>query len=366
MFRFTNKKSEKNVSAKSEKANISAKLDMIITEIKDIKKDIVIIKADIVKMKEDILDLQKGFTKYKKQDANFQEARTNNFIISLLRLNKNTYTAKLLPIKNVYTPYSKKALTEFDGLILYTPNATSMPSISSELASRVNKDFQRSLKNNLQQINTLFTNPQLIVVESKRSISKEKIDKKIIQFYELIDMMEQINTINMETVTDQFRTFYNELLEHSELSSGDLGQLDLKMIFGSDDITDAMKDYIIAINNGITKSQYNYLCASMFNDDSYAHEHIKKLRKLSLSKIVKDELKGYSFESLKEVLHEHFPNYMESYIGPYFVPFDERRHAFELMKGRIGIVQFNRAIFPQLFQYSSMNALPEDGGEHIK
>jgi hypothetical protein len=354
MFRFTNKKSEKNVSAKSEKANISAKLDMIITEIKDIKKDIVdikadivvmkadivVMKADIVKIKGDLTDLQNNFTKYKKQDANFQEARTNNFIISLLRLNKNTYTTKLLPIKNVYTPYSKKALTEFDGLILYTPNATSMPSISSELASRVNKDFQRSLKNNLQQINTLFTNPQLIVVESKRSISKEKIDKKIMQFYELIDMMEQINTINMETVTDQFRTFYNELLEHSELSSGDIGQLDLKMIFGSDDITDAMKDYIIAINNGITKSQYNYLCDSMFNEDSYAHEHIKKLRKLSLSKIVKEELKDYSFESLKEVLHEHFPNYMEGYIGPYFVPFDERRHAFERMKGRIGIVQF--------------------------
>ena len=203
-FNFTKKKNKSNDIVQKNMSN-SEKLNIIIAEIggmkseiggikgeiAGIKGEIAGIKKEIKNIKTDLTDFRQEFNKYKKQDSDFQESRVNNLVISLLRRNKNTYNINLLPIENVYMPYSRTALSEFDGLILYTPNQAKMPHVSDELIERVDKTFRDTLKDNITQINTVFTNPQLIVVESKRSISKLKIDTKIMQIYEFIHILNE-------------------------------------------------------------------------------------------------------------------------------------------------------------------------------
>ena len=147
-FQSTKKKEKDKLNLLQNKSN-SDKLDVIISEIKTIK-------TDIVKIKTDIVDFREEFKKYKKQDSDFQESRTNIFIMSILDNNRTTYSTKLLPIKNIYTPYSNKSLSEFDGLILYTPNHHKMPNISSNLLERTDKHFYHSLKDNISE-NVLST-----------------------------------------------------------------------------------------------------------------------------------------------------------------------------------------------------------------
>lgn len=371
-FNFTKKKNKSNDIVQKNMSN-SEKLNIIIAEIggmkseiggikgeiAGIKGEIAGIKKEIKNIKTDLTDFRQEFNKYKKQDSDFQESRVNNLVISLLRRNKNTYNINLLPIENVYMPYSRTALSEFDGLILYTPNQAKMPHVSDELIERVDKTFRDTLKDNITQINTVFTNPQLIVVESKRSISKLKIDTKIMQIYEFIHILKQINNIDMETTTEEFRIFLDDLMDYSELTRNELQDIDVKLIFGSDDITIYMNDYISTIHNGMTEDKYNELCSKMFYNDNYALKTIKDLLlDESILKTVKSLLKHYrTFDELKNIVSTHLPEYNLGHAASYFTPFSYLKQYFTIMKAAIGIIQFNKATFPELFQFSSMNSI---------
>lgn len=351
---FTKKKNKSNDIVQKNMSN-SEKLNIIIAEIGGMKGEIVGIKADIKNIKADLTDFRQEFNKYKKQDSNFQEARINNFIISLLGQNSSTYNIKLLPIENVYMPYSKKALSEFDGLILYSPNQSTMPQISQELIQRVDKEFHETLKDNISQINTIFTSPQLIVVESKRSVSKLKIDTKITQMYEFIHVLKQLNTIDLSTTTTIFREFLDNLISYSKLSVNELQDIDIKLIFGSDDITLNMHEYICEIHSGMTEDKYNELCGRMFYDDIYSVNSIKDLVLLNnVPKAVKGLLKNYkSFDELKNIITTYLTEHNLGSATPYFTPFSDLEQYFAIMKHSIGVVQFNKATFPELFPIKS-------------
>jgi hypothetical protein len=355
---FTKKKNKPNDIIHKNMTN-SEKLNIIIGEIVGIKGEIAVIKKDIVNIKTDLADFRQEFNKYKKQDSDFQEARINNFIISLLSRNKNTYNINLIPIENIYMPYSNSPLSEFDGLILYTPNQSKMPHVSQELIERVDSDFHTKLKDNISQINTVFTLPQLIVVESKRSVSKQKIDTKIMQMYEFIHMLKTIKTIDMSATKEVFRDFLGDLIEYSRLTLNELQNIDIKVIFGSDDITLNMHEYICAIHDGITEDKYNELCSRMFYDDKYATKFIRELSLLdTVSKPVKSLLKHYrTFDELKNIIETHFKEHNMGHVASYFTSYNDMKQYFELMVKSIGIVQFNKATFPELFQFSSMNAI---------
>lgn len=341
-FNFTKKQKKNKLDEKIRKTTtIDEKFDILISEIKAIKTD--------------LRDFREEFNKYKKQDSDFQETSVNNFIMSLLDRNKNAYNVQLIPIKNVYVPNSSDALTELDGLILYTPVQPHMPRVSAELTNRVNKNFQESLKPNLAEIDNLFVDSQLIAVESKRSVSKQKIDAKLEQFFEMTEMLKRLTSIPMSS--KEFQGFIERLVSYSRLTTKDLEQIQTKLIFGSDDISPAMRKYICAINKGILEKEYVSLCGEMFKEDKYAGDFIKTiLQTMSVPKPHKELLKHYeTFEELLSILSTHFREYDMGYIKPYLTPFLDLEHLFTFMKGRVGIVQFNKATFPELFQFATLN-----------
>jgi hypothetical protein len=357
-FRYTIKKDKMKEKTKEkieklvENKSNSDKLDIIISEIKTIKTDIVEIKTDIVEIKEDL-------KKYKKQNADFQEAQINNFLVSILDHNRSTYLTNLLPIKNIYMPYSKDRLSEFDGLILYTPNQTKMPSISNELLDRANRVFHKSLKENISGINTIFTKPYLIIVESKRSLNKHKIDMKLKQMYEFMNILSKLDTIDLTNTSDEFKNLIETMQKESKLSINDLTTIDILFVLGSDDISLNLRKYVLQIEKGINKEDYNILSEILFKEDSYVKPHIKKIiESENTPKLVKSKLKHYNtLEELKLILKTDLSEFNMEYITDYLTSYEDLEHIFKTFKGKIGITQFNKIEFPQLIQFTTINRI---------
>lgn len=339
--RFTKKKTKDKLNDKIKDKSNSEKLDIIISEIKTIKNELSEFKED--------------FKKYKKQDSDFQEARVNNFIVSVLDNNRSTYITSLLPIKNIYNQYSKDALSELDGLILYTPNQKKMPNISNELLERT-KEFHPSLKKNISQINTIFTKPYLIIVESKRSFDKQKVDMKLRQIYEFMNILSRLDRIDLSTATPEFQKLINTIHRKSELSIDELTEIELLFVFGSDDISLNLKEYILQIEKGITKESYITITNKLFNDNkSYIDNYINfMVESDDTKKQIKSKLKQYkTLDELKTIIKDNLSEFNMGYLTDYLVPYEDLEHIFKAFKGKIGVTQFNTIEFPQLLQFTS-------------
>ena len=337
LSKFTKKKPKDKLNDKIKDKSNSEKLDIIISEIKTIEED---------------------FKKYKKQDSDFQEARVNNFIVYMLDHNRSTYITSLLPIKNIYNQYSNDALSELDGLILYTPNQKKMPNISNELLERT-KELYPSLKENISQINTTFTKPYLIVVESKRSFDKHKVDMKLRQIYEFMNILSRLDRINLSTTTPEFQKLINTIQAKSDLSINELTEIEILFMFGSDDIPLNLKEYIIEIEKGINKESYNNITTKLFNDNkTYVDNYINfMVESDNTQKPIKSKLKHYkTLDELKTIIKDNLSEFNMGYLTDYIVPYKDLEHIFRAFKGKIGITQFNTIDFPQLLQFTSKDS----------
>lgn len=340
-FQFTKKNKEKDKIDKliKNKSN-SDKLDIIINVIQHIQMD--------------LSDLKQDFNKYKKQDSDFHEARINNFIISKLQNNITTYFTKLLSIKNIYLPDSNKILSDFDGLIYYTPKQIKMANVPVELSERTDKTFQLSLKNNISKLDTTNTSSYLIIVESKRSLNKQKVDMKLQQIYKFMKVLSSINTLDLSTTSDKFKELINQIQNESGLSIEDLSNIKILLIFGSDDISNHLYNYILQIGDGINEEEYNKLVGEIFLNDEYAIKYINNIIQSTLiPKIIKSKLKHYkTFNELKDIIKLHFRDYDKEYITDYLTSYDDLKTIFEELKGKIGITQFNNLEMPHFLNFS--------------
>jgi hypothetical protein len=346
--RFTKKKTKNKLNDKIQDKSNSEKLDIIISEIKTIK-------IDIIKLNTKFSNFEEDFNKYKKQDSDFQEAHINNFIMSILNHNRSTYNTLLLPIKNIYNQYSKDALSELDGLILYTPNLKKMPNISNELLERA-QSFHLSLKDNISQINTIFTKPYLIIVESKRSFDKHKVDMKLRQIYEFMNILSKLDKIDLSTTTPEFQKLIDTIQTKSELSINELTEIEILFIFGSDDIPLNLKEYIIEIEKGITKESYNNITTKLFNDNKTSVDNYINFMVESdnTQKPIKSKLKHYkTLDELKTIIKDNLSEFNMGYLTDYVTSYEDLEQHFRAFKGKIGITQFNTIEFPQLLQFTS-------------
>jgi hypothetical protein len=339
-FNFTKRKDKGTTLGKE--LSTSEKFDILLSEIRTIKTD--------------LSDFREEFNNFKKQTSDFQEAHINNKIISVLNYNRSTYTTTLLPIKNIYTPYSKTPLSDFDGLILYTPVQTNMPTISTELLERTN-GFHQTLKENISQINSRFAKSYLIIVESKRSLNKHKIDMKLKQLYNFINILSSLNTLKLETTTKQFQEMIFNLQKHSNLSIQDLTQIEVIFILGSDDIPLTLKNYILNIEDAITKETYNTITAKLFKEDTFKDKFISQMiESKNTTKLVKSKLKQYkTLEEFKSIITTYLSDYNMEYITDYLTPYEELENIFTTFKGKIGFTQFNNVTLPHVLQFTVKN-----------
>lgn len=295
----------------------------ILTEIVEMKKDIVEMKKDISELKTGLNNLRNEFYTYVKQNSTIQESQHVEFIHSVLRKYLPTIHIRRIRLKQFFSP-SGKEITELDGCLLLDSTPPPLPLALTE-----------GLRNN-----SLFVNPkaqykEIVIIESKHSLNKVKLDTKLQQLFAIQEIL--TNPINIQSSAKAFQTMmrtYPELKQPSKVY----------IIFASDDIPHELKDFILRINEGITEESYiemtlillkNDLFFKKILDDSTIKQHIKQALK-----------KAETFEELAEIAQlpefQRYSAYLLSYIKPFSVVKDIYLNA----KDKLGIAQYTVLEFP--------------------
>ena len=266
--------------------------------------------------------------------------------------NHNQHSVVILPTTKFFHPTGRE-ITDLDGFLLIRtyPNEIEQP--SQELISRLPyTDFMESLQPNSVELNPSHKHHEYIIIESKHSLSKEKVDKKIAQMLEIKDVFLQSTPIKE---TPKYVMMVSQLRSST-------GQTDLNypinLIFSSDDISNELYQYIESINNGTISDKYDILNTNLFYSDEYIQpiidsiitdSSIPKQLKSILTKrsSIVDIRNLFSLPSMKE--------YNSSYVESYMTPYEELGSRFEAMKGFVGISQFNMVYLPRLFTATSLN-----------
>jgi hypothetical protein len=347
---------------KNNKLNNSIILNKILNEITVLRSDVVSIKTDIVKIKSDVSniefklnDLTKNYNDYTKKEADIQEHKHRNFIMNLLKYNNTAPTIIEVGIKKFYNK-SNAEITEFDGCVY----------ISSRQPYNIN--IQNRLKSSgilhIPSPEKLAKHHTLIIIESKHSGNKHKVDTKMKQMKKIYDLLKSLDTL--ENTTIFFQNFMTSFLNTCNITLNEL-PMNIDLIFSSDDISPYLRDYIIAINRGITEEEYIYHCSIMFKNDKYVSnivdmiceqnntkEGIKTSTKIALARAYADKLSP-NIQTIITLFEEVPKKYKHTDITMYFTQYNVLEPYFKFMKNAIGICQFNKATFPQLFAVDNLN-----------
>ena len=348
MSNHTKKTRRKNNSKKEvEEITLTSLYHMMKEGFSRIETDISILKKDVSILKDDM----KGVHKYIKMESKFQELRNRNFIVKAYLHNHNQHSVVILPTTKFFHP-SGREITDLDGFLLIRtyPNEIKQP--SQELISRLPQtDFIESLQPNSVELNPSHKHHEYIIIESKHSLSKGKVDKKIAQILEIKQVLQSV----AENGNHRFEMMISQL-------QSTLGQTNLNypinLIFSSDDISNELVQYIESINDGTISDNYDNLTTELFYSDEYIQpiidsittdSDIPKQLKSILTKrsSIVDIRNLFSLPSMKE--------YISPYLESYLTPYEELASSFEDMKGFVGISQFNTVNLPRLFTATSLN-----------
>ena len=302
-------------------SSLNTKVDNVVSEVSTLKNDMSTIKNNVSTLKNDVIDLRSNFNIYIKQTSLYEEDKYNNLIYHTL-MNKLSGHISKYKIENIYDIHNNR-ISDIDGCILMNLVSSS----PNKFANNVIKDVNP-------------TNANLcIFIEAKRSLNKSKFDNKLKQILKfknlLIDIHDKNKKIKLHSELDK------SILEHSLKTFTQT----IYIIFGSEDIPIELKRFILLVNRGITKEEYDELIFSLFKtdqtyiftkyDNKVSDEKKKRLNAINTL----EELKDYCKEpdSLKT-----FHHYMEE--------FKEFEGLYTKFKGILGILHINTLIVPGLIK----------------
>ncbi len=318
------------------------KFNKITDEINGIKDDIIGIKDDIV-----------GIHKYMKMESDFQEKRNRLFITKLYLHNHPTHNVTPINITKFFDKTGKE-ITDFDGFILLSSSPIRNYGPSQELINRLpDSSVLDYLKNNYTDSNPFI---QYILIESKHSLSKGKVDKKIKQLIDIWNVFSTIdNSLDDIKINKKYKLMVTQIYNESGLKRLNYP---IHLIFSSDDISYELLMYIIAIYNGIDNIElYDSIITPLFYSDKYIMDTIHNI---ILDTTIPKNIK-YIFNTqqpinvIRDIFKEACLSKYIKYVKDYLVPFSELNHVFSQVKGRIGVSQFNTVNFPILFKINSLN-----------
>lgn len=339
---------------------ITETLTIIVTDIKTMKQQLSNIETRVAALE----DNMEGVKKYIKRESDFQEIRNRTFISKLYLYNKPTSIVTPIHIKKFYD-HTGHEITEFDGFLLISTNPHIIPKPANELLARIPPHISTTslLRNNIESYNPQLMEREYILIESKHALSKGKVDKKLRQ---IEDIKRVFRTIHERTTTkthDQYETWMKIIVNDTGLPVDKL-DANFNLIFSSDDISEQLVNYIIAINNGITEEEYESHTLELFFSDMYIKDIITTITKNNkIHKTKRDTLteKPYKLHSIRDLFKDTDIKNIDvvkrqlPYINTFFIPFSRMNTYFQHMKGKVGVSQFNTVILPRLFAKSTLN-----------
>lgn len=319
----------------------------------------VITLEDLYDKLSDLTDDVKKIREYMKIESDIQEMSNREYIIKLYSYNAPTSRAIPININNFYAS-NNQPITDVDGLIMLEHKITYQPKCSQEIINRIQLD-SKERGNFCPNIATCVNTDDIeyILIESKHSLSKQKIDKKLEQLSMIRDIFTDISKLPSITTNDKYMNMIKQLQFETGLSLSNMSH-QIYLIFASDAVTAALVQYIYAINQGIIdEKQYNQLTTSMFYSDNCVKDYIKRIinDKLTSQTLINRLSERASLSEIKaEIMLRSDYTPMEHCLTAFFQPYSDIQPILSASKDIVGLLQFNRVFLPKLFHITSLNS----------
>lgn len=306
---------------------LKSEVSTIKSDVAVLKTDVAVLKIDVAKLKDDVSNLQK----YNRHQITISENAHLESVYMKLNDILPTTPCRKIYMKEFFPP-TGNTITEFDGCIILDSMNTSKMLI------------------NIGHTNSLYLNPmvairEFIIIESKTSVNKLRVDNKIKQILQIQDILRQLPNIDLKTTSANFRDMVQDYKLRSLPTS-------VNLIFASDDITSEVRQYIMDINNGITKSKYESQMSALLLSDQ-TMEYI--LKDKSIKQGMRNRITNIkTIQNIVDLINEPQLQRYKNIFEQYTVPFEELEPLFLEVRGKLGILQFNRFWFPK-FTYTPVN-----------
>jgi len=343
---------------KSDTTVLKSDVAVLKSDMIDVKKDIAVLKSDMIDVKKDIVGLKNDrdiFYKYMKKESNIQELGDTIFITKLYLYNHPSNNIVYIPIKKFFN-HNGKEITDIDGFLLLSGTPLYNISVKNELLSRHPSaaEFQSTLKSNRNTHNNSNVS-EYILIESKHSLNKRKVDKKIRQLSEIYDVFS--TSKQQSQSVPKYKSMIKHITEYTHLSVDRL-DLPINLIFASNDISDELTEYINSIYHGLNEEEYDRLTLQIFINDPYVIEEISDIMQDdTITRQDKGILKRKeSMHLIREVFKKpELQSYCTENMNAYLTPFSEVEELFRIVYHGIGTCRYNRVLFERLFPKSKLN-----------
>jgi len=328
--------------------------------------------------------------KYTKLESDFQEEENTSFIIKLYLQNHPYHRLDAIHVKKCYPPHGYE-LTDFDGLLLarndvgmaqhnnekqrnmknrwntlYQPRHQTHNASSHPLNRMLQSAPSRKHVKVASDLHTLY----YLLIESKHGLSKGKVDKKLKQIKSIHEILRGAPSVSSEV--ESYNKMIKQMIFDTHLS---IDQLDhpIELIFSSDDISDSLVEYIVAIHNGMTEETYDRIVHQLIFEDKYMMGVVEmitaELKKQNASHRSHEasvsnktnanrEAQHLSMREIREMLlSDVFANKRAKYVYmmDYITPFSELEETFRQMRHHVGALQRNRVLFSSVFRKATLN-----------
>lgn len=291
------------------------------------------------KVEHTVLGIQKDIRRindYLKIESKIQEKRDLDFITKLYHHNHQNQFTTQLHIQELYER-SGNPLTDFDGILLI-------------------HNLQTPFSVPLRDVDMI----EYLVIESKHSLSKTKIDKKMqqmVQFATYLSEVSREDESNIEGST-KFVKMIQQLIEEIHLPLAFIHR-PLTLLFASDDISNPLAEYMRNIYVGMDNEHvYDEIVKKMFFANSSVRSVLQEIREdrtIPWAIKIKINEQTATMESLRDVFTNELQHVADLSIQEHLVPYHELADAFRMMKHHIGYVRFGVAYCPILFPVQSLN-----------
>jgi hypothetical protein len=293
--------------------------------------------------------LTHNFTFYKHQESTSQEIKQETVIYDKLNNYLPTKRITMVTLKQIYDPIDGKDITEFDGCIYI--NSTPIHSRKIQITPNMPNNSLGYIPTNNEY--------QCIIIESKRSLTKYKIDTKLknIQYF-----MKILNEISLNDVELNIQYRRNKTIPPKFLLSEPFCSMyitynlhlfpkNIYILFGADDISYIYKEFLLLLNRGITIHEYNNILMKLFVEDDILH-HI--YNNDNIDPKIKQSLKSCkTITRLNTLLENDSLEQYRNKLLPYCQPYSEVSNIYRFAKNKIGFLHIDKLILRGIMDESN-------------
>lgn len=288
----------------------------------------VLTMTDISGLLPRIESIERALSNYIKTESAIQESKTIQRVLDKIHTYYPTLLAKQTDLKYVYTP-TGGLLTDLDGCIV--------------VSAKPPKPVRRNgFRNNSLGFNPATDFARTIILEAKHSLTKAKVDTKILQMCKLKELLHSLHSFDFDHTVPAFQAMIEDHGFHNY-------PRDFYVLFAADDMDYNVRRFLLAISRGITKEAYNDFAMSFLKNDPF-YKTIKQ--NSTIPKKMKATLHATkTIEEATAVLENPaFRDYAPT-LQRILVPYEAIVPYYNQFVNRIGFLQFDTLFLPELFPY---------------